>query len=157
MEKIRWPALAAAAGLLFSSPAPCPLLQFVPHHACLLLLKVSCTLCCRHNLAYSFISLSPDNLAPFVSPTLFDSPSGCTSTSALPPKRSMVTPFTPSAARYTSQAHTPIKSCQLPESLHSKTMVAVKARVTHSHCCPLFLHIPGGAFLILYAWKYFHI
>lgn len=78
---------------------------------CLSAGNVSCTLwewvcVCRHNLAYSFISLFLTASPPSVSSTLCDSPSACTSTSPLPLILSMVTPLTPISVKYTRKAHT---------------------------------------------------
>lgn len=108
MRKIMWPRLAAD-DLLFSSLAPCFLLQFLCNHVCPL--EMLAALCesesvCRHNLAYSFISLFLRASPPSVSSTLCDSPSACTSTSPLPLILSMVTPLTPISVKYTSKAHT---------------------------------------------------
>lgn len=69
----------------FFLPAPCPPLQVVSNNVCLLL-EVSCT------LSESVLQAQSCLLLPFAPPppphsdssTLFDSSSGCTSTSALP-------------------------------------------------------------------------
>lgn len=163
MEKIRWPGLAADDLLffltrsLFPPPVclqPCLSSFNVSWESESVLQAQSCLL-----LHFPF----PDNLAPSVSSTLFDSPSGCTSTSPLPLILSMVTPLTPIAVRYTSKAHThwmlsiTCKSAFQNNGRYTRPVLSL----THS-CCQLFSvkHIPESADSVpiqTVALKCFHI